>query len=64
MVVNNEYTPHPKGTCSFFCEGVEDLANVPNCPCGSVVIDLNTGDMYVCFPEYWHKWGTEENIPK
>lgn len=64
MVVNNEYSPFPKGSCSFFVESVDELKDVPGCPCGSVVIDLSTGDMYVCFPTHWRKWGSDEIIEK
>lgn len=64
MVVNSEYSPFPKGACNFFAETVEDLADVPACPCGSVVMVCNTGDMWICFPGKWHKFGSDETIEK
>ena len=64
MVVNSKYSPFPKEACNFFVQTVEDLADVPKCPCGSVVMVCSTGDMWVCFPGLWQKFGSDETIVK
>lgn len=64
MIINCEYSPFPAAPCSFFMTEKADLATIPECPCGSAAIDVSTGDVWICFPEFWQKFGSTETVAK